>query len=161
MAVDYYLELEGIKGESQDKDHKDQIEVLSWSWGMTQTGSGHSGTGSASGRANFQDVSLTKIMDKASVTLQQYCATGKHIPTGKLVCYKASGDNRVKYFVMDMKKVYVSSYSTGGVSEGGLQTENLSLNLGEFKDTYTQQMADGSAGASVDFGYDIAGHKAV
>ena len=23
-----------IKGESQDDEHKDEIEVLSWSWGM-------------------------------------------------------------------------------------------------------------------------------
>ena len=45
MAVDIFLELEGIKGESKDHKHKDQIDVLSWSWGMAQSGTAHMGGG--------------------------------------------------------------------------------------------------------------------
>ena len=36
-AVDYFLQIEGIDGESTDKDHKDEIDVLAWSWGMSQS----------------------------------------------------------------------------------------------------------------------------
>jgi type VI secretion system secreted protein Hcp len=46
MAVDMFLELEGIKGEAQDGKHKDKIDVLAWSWGMSQSGSTHAGSGS-------------------------------------------------------------------------------------------------------------------
>ena len=34
MAVDIFLKLDGIKGESQDHKHKDEIDVLAWSWGV-------------------------------------------------------------------------------------------------------------------------------
>lgn len=155
MAVDYYLELDGIKGESQDKDHKDQIDISSWSWGLTQSGTTHLGTGSGAGKVNVQDLSLTKIIDKSSPVLMQYCTTGKHIASGKLHCYKASGDSRVEYLLLEMKNLLISSYSTGGVGGSDQQTENFSINFGEYKKTYTQQMADGSAGAKVDFGWKI------
>ena len=38
MAVDMFLKLDGIKGESLDATHKDEIDVLAWSWGLSQSG---------------------------------------------------------------------------------------------------------------------------
>ena len=32
MAVDAFLKLDGIDGESQDKEHKGEIDILAWSW---------------------------------------------------------------------------------------------------------------------------------
>src|SRR5258708_21299898 len=43
--VDYFLKLKGIEGESSDKTHKNEIELLSWSWGATNAGSHASGSG--------------------------------------------------------------------------------------------------------------------
>lgn len=155
MAVDFILELDGIKGESQDKDHKDKINIESWSWGMTQSGDTHLGTGSGAGKVNVQDLSLTKYADKSSPIIMQYCTQGKHIASGKLHCYKASGDSRVEYLLFEMKNIIVSSYQTGGSGGDDRQMESCSLNFGEYKETYTQQMADGSAGAKVEFGWKI------
>jgi hypothetical protein len=45
MAVDMFLTLDGVKGESEDKNHPKQIGVLSWSWGMSRSGSAHVGGG--------------------------------------------------------------------------------------------------------------------
>lgn len=160
MAVNFILELEGIAGESQDKDHKEKIDIKSWSWGETQSGTTHSGTGSGSGKVNIQDLNLTKIFDKSSPIIMQYCTTGKHIPSGKLHCYKASGDNRVKYLEFEMKNVLVTSYQTGGSGGSDEQMESFALNFGEYKETYTQQMADGSAGAKTDFGWKIPANEA-
>ena len=39
MAVDYFLKLDGIQGESVDANHKDEIQILSWSWGGSQQSS--------------------------------------------------------------------------------------------------------------------------
>ena len=33
--VDHFLKITGIPGESQDRTHNDEIEVMSWSWGLT------------------------------------------------------------------------------------------------------------------------------
>ena len=50
MAVDMFIKLGDIKGESQDKSHKDEIDVLAWSWGLSQSGTMHLGTGAAPAR---------------------------------------------------------------------------------------------------------------
>ena len=47
MASDYLLKLEGIKGESLDAKHKDEIEIESFSWGATQPAGVASGGGGA------------------------------------------------------------------------------------------------------------------
>ena len=44
MAVDIFLDIDGIKGESKDDKHPETIDVLSWSWGMSQAGK-HTKTG--------------------------------------------------------------------------------------------------------------------
>ena len=51
MAVDMFLTLDGVKGESEDKNHPKQIGVLSWSWGMSRSGSAHVGGGPSIGKS--------------------------------------------------------------------------------------------------------------
>ena len=79
MAVDMFLDLDKIKGESQDKTWKDKIDILAWSWGMSQSGTMHTGGGGGSGKANFQDISITKYLDKSSTDLMKACSKGDHI----------------------------------------------------------------------------------
>ena len=45
MAVDIFLKIDDVKGESAVKGHEASMEILSWSWGMTQSGSSHTGGG--------------------------------------------------------------------------------------------------------------------
>src|SRR3977135_1765438 len=92
MAVDMFLKLDPIKGESQDHKHKDEIEILSWGWGLHQTGTTHQGTGGGAGKVSVQDVTFTHWVDKASADLIKACTTGQHINKGELVVRKAGGD---------------------------------------------------------------------
>ena len=59
MASDYVLKIDGIKGESTDSKHKDEIEIESFSWGATQPGSFASGGGGGAGKVSFQDIHFT------------------------------------------------------------------------------------------------------
>jgi type VI protein secretion system component Hcp len=43
MAVDMFLKIDGVKGESKDQAHTQEIDVFSWSWGMSNSGSAHRG----------------------------------------------------------------------------------------------------------------------
>lgn len=155
MAVDVFLELKGIKGESQDKTHKDKIDVLAWSWGVSNSGTTHMGSGSGAGRANFQDISVTKWIDKSSPVLFQHASNGKHITEGKLICRKAGG-KQMEYFTIDFKDIIVTSVSTGGSGGEDRFTENVTLNFGSFFIKYIEQKPDGAEGAKPDFKYDIA-----
>ena len=37
-TTDYFIKFDGIKGESADAKHKDEIDIESWSWGETHPG---------------------------------------------------------------------------------------------------------------------------
>ena len=154
-AVDMFLKVEGIDGESQDSTHKGEIDVLAWSWGMSQSGTLHDGSTGGAGKASFQDISLTKYIDKSSVPMMQLVATGKHINQATLIVRKA-GETALEYIKITMTDLIVTSASTGGSGGESRLTENISLNFAEFCAEYVEQKADGSAGATSKFCFDIA-----
>ena len=155
MAVDMFLELENIDGESTDKSYKDKIDVLAWSWGMSQSGSFHAGGGGGAGKANFQDISVTKWVDKSTMTLMEHVAKGKHIASGKLVVRKA-GEKPLDYITIELKKIMITSISTGGSGGEDKLTENVTLNFAEFSASYVPQKEDGSGDPAVEFAFNIA-----
>jgi len=159
MAFDMFLHLEGIEGESVDKEHANKIRVLAWSWGVSNSGTAHLGRGAGSGKADFQDISVTKYVDKASIALLKFVSDGGHIEKGELIVRKAGG-TPLTYLKIEMKDIMVTSLSTGGAGGEDLLTENITLNFAEFRVTYTLQEKDGSPGASPDFGYSIAENAA-
>src|SRR5436309_614292 len=54
-AVDYFLKIDGIEGESQDSKHKNEIDLESFSWGETQSGTHGAGGGGGAGKVSMQD----------------------------------------------------------------------------------------------------------
>ncbi len=157
MAVDMFLKLDDIKGESLDKVHKDQIDVLSWSWGMSNSGTTHMGGGGGSGKCNVQDLSVTKYVDAASHALLLACSNGHHHKQANLYVRKAGGKNApVEYIKIEMKEVMIVSVSTGGSGGEDRLTENVTLNFAHVKYEYTPQKADGTADKTKEMVYDIA-----
>ena len=162
MAVDMFFEMgEKIKGETQDSAFKSKgaIDVLAWSWGMSQSGSGHTGSGGGAGKANFQDLSFTKYLDKASTAMMIALAKGSHIPECKLTCRKA-GEGQQKYIEIVFKQVLVSSVSTGGSGGEDRLTENVTLNFDEVSFEYFIQDDKGATKSGGKFAWDIAGNEA-
>lgn len=158
MAVDMFLKLNGIDGESLDDKHKGEIDVLAWSWGMSNSGTFHLGPGGGSGKANFQDLSVTKYVDLATPLLELYCANGDHFADAKLTVRKA-GKTPLEYIVITMKKVMVTSVSTGGSGGEERLTENVTLNFAQVEYAYTEQKDDGSKGKEKFFKWNIPANK--
>ena len=98
MAVDMFIKIGALGGESKDKAHKGEIDVLAWSWGVSQSGSMHSGGGGGSGKVNVQDLSFTKWQDAASCELIKAACKGTHIPEALLTVRKA-GDKPLEHLV--------------------------------------------------------------
>lgn len=162
MAVDMFLTIEGeIEGEAQDAVYKQKqaMDVLAWSWGMSQSGSFHMGGGGGAGKANFQDMSVTKWVDKASPVLMLYCANGDHFEKANLVVRKA-GKLPLEYIKIEMTKVMITSVQTGGSGGEDQLTENVVLNFSDVKVEYSKQKDDGTGEAPVEFAWDIAGNEA-
>lgn len=155
MAVDMFLKLSDINGESIDDKHKDEIDVLAWSWGMSQSGTTHTGSGGGAGKVSVQDVSLTKYLDKSSPNLALGCCVGKHYPEALLTVRKA-GENPLEYLKLTMKDVLISALSTGGSHGEDRLTENVTLNFAEYKMEYTPQKNDGSGDAAITAAFNMA-----
>lgn len=155
MAVDMFLKMPPIKGEAQDKTHKDDMDVLAWSWGMSNSGSAHIGGGAGSGKVNVHDLSVTKWVDKASCDLMKAACNGRHFDEAKLVVRKA-GTNPLEYITITMNKVFVTSVSTGGSGGEDRLTENVTLNFAKVKVEYKQQDDKGSVGATPNMTWDIS-----
>jgi type VI secretion system secreted protein Hcp len=158
MAVDMFLKIEGIKGESADSAHKDEIDVLAWSWGASQSGTMHVGGGGGAGKANFQDISVTKWVDKSSHALLKAVSTGQHIKEVLLTVRKA-GEKPLEYIKLTVKDCLISSVSSGGSGGEDRLTENISINFGNFAYEYTPQKEDGSGDAVLPFGFDIRANE--
>lgn len=156
MALDIFIKIQDIAGESRDKEHAGEIDVLAWSWGMSNSGSAHIGGGAGSGKANVQDLSFTKYIDKASPRLQLACLTGEHIGEAVLVLRKAGG-TPVEYVKITMTGVLVTSVSTGGSGGEDRLTENVTLQFSKVKFEYQEQDDKGAKkGGPIPYTYDIA-----
>ena len=158
MAVDMFLVIEGeIEGESQDKTFgpKKAIDVLAWSWGISQSGSFHHGGGGGSGKANFQDISVTKWVDNASPILALYCANGDHFSKATLTVRKA-GKQPLEYMIITMTDVLITSVSMGGSGGEDKLTENCSLNFRDVEYKYVAQKKDGTGDKPKEFKWNIA-----
>ena len=160
MAVDMFIKIKGIDGESRDDKHKKEIDVLAWSWGLSQSGSAHMGGGAGAGKVNVQDLSFTKYTDSATHALVLACCNGEHIEEAVFVVRKA-GKEPLDYIKITLNEVIVSSVSTGGSGGEDRLTENITLNFAKFKLEYTPQKADGTGDSAKTAGWDIAENQKV
>ncbi len=155
MAVDMFLKLDGIDGESADAKHKNEIDIESFSWGASNSGSASAGGGAGAGKVAMQDFSFTTQVSKASPRLFLACATGQHIKTALLTIRRA-GREQAEFLKVTMSDVLVSSYKQDGSSEGDeVPTDQVSMNFSKIQVSYSPQRADGSLDSAVNAGWDL------
>jgi type VI secretion system secreted protein Hcp len=158
MAVDMFLKLDGIKGESKDFKHKDEIHIESFSWGLNQQGGSATAGGGGAGKVSVHDINITKALDASTPALMLHCANGKHIKEG-LITVRKAGENPVEYLKIKLTDILVSSVQEAGHG-GEVLSESLSLNFAKFNLAYQEQGADGkAAGSPLEMGWDIKANQ--
>ncbi len=155
MAVDMFLKLDTVDGESVDNVHKKEIDVDGFEFGATQAGTLHVATGGGSGKVSVQDMKIEKFVDLASFALFRSVCSGEHFPTAILTVRKA-GKTPVEYIVITMTEVMITSYQTGGTEADERTRETIHLNFAKVKFQYKSQKADGSEDQTKDVTWDIA-----
>ena len=162
MAVDAFLKLDGIDGESQDKEHKGEIDIIACSWGGASTGSFDLGGGGASGKASFSDLSLTKYYDKASPNLMAKMADGTHIKEATLFARKAGGSSAIEFLKIKLSDVIITSVTFGGSGGEDRYTENVAIAFAKFEVAYQAQKNDGAKdGGEIKAGWNIQTNESV
>ena len=161
MAIDVYLQIDGIKGESMDDKHKDWIECSSVVWGVKQPKSATASTGGGhtAERCEHEDVVISKLADLSTPILLQTCAAGKTIPRAKVEFMRADAQGeRIKYFEIEMENVLIAKVAPE-VSEGSIIKEKVGLKFSKIKYKYIQQKVSGGAGGNTAGGWDLAINK--
>lgn len=163
MAIDVYLQIDGIKGESTDGEHKDWIECKSVHFEVLQPKSATASTGGGhtAERCEHKDIVLSKLADLSTPLLLQNCSSGKTIPKAKFEFMRADGKGeRVKYFEIELDNVLISDVGPS-VVEGDIMKENVSLKYSKVKWKYTQQKVGGGTAGNTSGGWDLSSNKVV
>jgi type VI secretion system secreted protein Hcp len=159
--AEMFLKLDGVKGESLDDKHAEEIELKSWSWGTDCVVKWDLNQGGQSTKANVHAISLDKSCDKASVMLYQCCITGKHIPSATITCRKNDGEQKIEYLVVDLTDVMISKVDWKGDGNDQKIDETVELSFAEFNIKYALQQDSGSAPGVNHFGFHIQKQKPV
>lgn len=154
MAIDYFLRIDGIPGESADSKHKGEIDVEAWSWGESNTGGGGPGGGGGAGKVNMQDFSFTAKVSKASPALMLACASGKH-HKGAVLSARKSGKPAAEFLTFSLSDILVSSYQIGGAEGEVVPMDSFTLNFTKIQVEYKPQKPDGTLGPPIKAGWDL------
>jgi type VI secretion system secreted protein Hcp len=153
--VDYFLKLEGIDGESEDKTHSKEIHIESWSFGEQQSGTMAHGGGGGAGKVQMHDFHFVMKTNAASPKLFLACASGEHIKKAVLTCRKAGKDQQ-EYLKWTFTELLVSSYQTGGSgSSDVLPLDQISLNFAQVEVAYKAQKSDGTLAGELKSGWNL------
>lgn len=155
MAMDMFIRIDNLKGESVDRQHGGEIDVLAWRWGVSNSGSAHVGGGAGSGKADVHDLSFTKYVDKSTPDLLLAACNGRHWDQATLVVRK-SGETPLEYLKVTMTEVLVSSLLAGGTEGDERLTEEVTLNFASVKVDYVEQTPKGGAGDKPSMNWNIA-----
>ncbi len=160
MATDFFLKIEGIKGESTDAKHKAEIEVESFSWGETNPHDRSSRAGGhGAGRVSWQDLHFTKLVDTASPLIALGCATGEHYKEATLTVRKQGGEQQ-DYYKIKLTDVLVSSYQCGGSNgSNSVPVDQFALNFAKINFDYFTQDKTGKLGSPTKMGWDLSQNK--
>lgn len=153
MAVNAYMIIDGRPGPSTSK--KDAIDILSFSFGASQTsviGVGSSGGEARSGRANLQDISIMKVVDKVSPLLFDDCVTGNYLKKVDIIYDKPMGDSQEDYFKIHLEDALITSVQISGSSENPV--ESVTFAYSKIKVSYNPE-EDGSLKGFIDKGFDV------
>ena len=149
----YFLQIGDIKGESTERNHKDWVDINSFSWGISNSGSIGSGGGGSAGKAIFSPLSWTQNLDSSVPLMYVGVASGKHYRSATLDVGNISANSTSVYFQMVFDDVIQSSLNISGAGDrpgasGSLMYSKLTM-------TYRPQRDDGSLGAPIIGGWDL------
>ncbi len=159
MPFDGFLKIDGIKGESKDKTHKDEIDVTSFSYGVIQSTSVATGGGLSAGKATLQAFTFNQTYHKGSIPLFTAACTGKHIPSVVFTARKSAGDNQLEYLTVTFKDCLVTTVQCSGATDNEIPNETVEVTYSEVKFKYKEQNEKGAVASEIEGGYDQKGNK--
>jgi type VI secretion system Hcp family effector len=157
MAVNYYLQITGIDGESKSTKFTNQCQLISWSFAGQQIGTSVSGGGAAAGKVQMQDFIFTITNGKHTPKVFLALVKGDHIAKAVLSCCKSGGGQAEQaYLIYTFTDLLISSVTTSGaVSSADLPTDQISFNFSQIQIDYREQDKTGTLLGPVSAGFNV------
>ena len=135
MALDFYVQINGIDGQSNDKGHSKWIEAIAFSHGSKQQIASERATAVA-GRGTFEPFIFVHEIDKATPKLQQFCMSGQKIDKVKVeVCSAVAGVQTPVYEVtLEQVKVISAKVQAGELAAGKITWKSVAIKPDGSKD---------------------------
>jgi type VI secretion system secreted protein Hcp len=167
MSADIYLKFDGIEGESSDSKHPGWIEIQNINLGISLPASNSSysssGGGTNTGRSDFDPITFSKYMDKSSVKISEFCATGKTDPKVEIhLCQAGDGDEKHVFMEYILKDAVFTNYSvSASMHDVDRPMESIAIIFSNIEMSYKDMTDKGFAGAAAKFEYSLKENKKV
>ena len=157
MAI--YLKVEGLNGEVSAAGHEKWIECNSLQWGVGRAITTRVGGGAdrEASQPSISEVTVSKLMDKATPNLFYEACIGKGKKVEIHLC--KTEDQLANYMTYELTNAMISGYSMS--SGGDRPSESLSFNFTKIVMKYTPYDSKGTAGSPLPAGYDLSIGKKV
>jgi len=160
-SSDFFLRINGVEGESRDKAHPKEIELLTWSFGVSSAVDPFSATGGAApAKSKPSPLTFVSRTSKASPRLFQLVATGKGVKEAVLTA-RRMGEQPVEYLTIRLEELRVTSYQVAPGEVDGYPLEVVQLEYVRMIHSYRAQALDGSLDSAVTYGFDFAANKPI
>jgi type VI secretion system secreted protein Hcp len=152
MAIDIFLKLTGIEGESTDDKHRSEIDILGWSWGLSEPAPASGGGGA--GKVAIRNITIQKLADLSSPLLLQSSATGARIASA-IVTARRAGAAAAEFLIFTMTDVIVTSVEVIANASAGNPSESVTLRFSKVEFDYRSTLPSGGLGPEKSFRWDI------
>ncbi len=149
-ATAYQLQL--TQADTSNPAIKDAIVVESFSWNPSNPTTIGSATGGAgAGKIAFNEMHVSKKVDRASPVLFRQMSRGAHYKTAILTLRKVG--EKEPYMTLTMDTVFISKIDYGGGSPE-VPNEEITFIFGKIIVQSTERNADGTLAPTVSYGWD-------
>jgi type VI secretion system secreted protein Hcp len=157
MAVDMFLQVDGVQGDVTVAGYEGWIAVESFSWGVSDPVTIGGATGGAgAGKAVPGDFTVVKRFDRASPIFFKNCCSGSHYSTVILAVRTAggSGGSGTEFVRYTFGTVFTTKIDWSGPGDEGPE-EEITFVYGTLKVEYTPQNADGTSDPPIQSGWNF------
>ncbi len=156
-----FLRIQGVDGESTDRDHPGWIDIASFTYGLSRPPIDPMAIDGPQPPANHRGLSLVKYADRATGLLYMHCNNGRPIEEAVLEVQQTT-ENGVSVQEYRLQEVVVTTVQTsGGTRSGARATENVTLHYASVQWTHVRlDPVTGSVISEVAMQWDLAGTPA-
>lgn len=158
MAINAFLKLSDIPGESVDETHPDEIEVVSYSFGASNVAGG--GGAAGAGRVAFTDLNVTVPQSRATPLLLQRVSDGRPLTEAVLSVARRTSveDSTTDFWTVRLTEVYVTSVNEA-FTEDVRPLDAFSLSFATIQWSYRQLDGKGGFDKAVEGGWNLSENR--